>query len=517
MLKNDTIDILKKGNIMTRKKTNNKNSALSLSIEYRERGTTQIDNKFLKQYLPVANPLHSQVYLYALFNAVNNIDKSFDELAKDLNLTIDEILTAFKFWEKEGLVLVSQTRPFTVSYLSVHTAIPLELREGLLDFTELKQELSTLNLSKIRGFDFLEIQKIVTENSMEIPAVKQVINYFIKFRKFSTFPVILREFRKWAASAKTFAEANERIQEDQKTTGAIIEIKKNLLYKSKELEPDQRELALFAKWEKLGFSQNALMPVSKYVATNFEDPSMFAMDVIVEELKEKKLFEANRINLYLVQQQQYRKLAIDVNKNLGNYEGNLTAIVDNYISKWLEYGYTPEAIKIIATICYKYKEISTPQRMNQYINIVFEDKIVGEKSIKELEKEFEANDIAIREIIKAASSSHIISSFDRELYKYAKKSFNYDDEILKLTAEKAKGKLYPLNEIIKILEPIYASGARTFEEVKKALETQKTKKASAKKDPDEGITKSSNDQVKDFQKGFENFKKLSGLQLFDDE
>ena len=176
---------------------------MSLSSEYRERGTTQIDNKILEQSLPIANPLHSQVYLYGLFNATNNIPKSFSEIASDLNLTEEEVLASFKFWEDEGLVMVSETRPFTISYLSVHNAIPLEIRKGLLDYTELKQELSTIAISKVNGFDFAEIQKIVTAKGMELPAVKQVLISLITFRKYTTFPAVLREFKKYAASAKT--------------------------------------------------------------------------------------------------------------------------------------------------------------------------------------------------------------------------------------------------------------------------------------------------------------------------
>lgn len=502
---------------MAKKEKTNKVSSVSLSSEYRERGATQIDNKFLEQYLPIANPLHSQVYLYGLFNATNNIPKSFSEIASDLNLTEEEVLASFKFWEDEGLVMVSETRPFTVSYLSVHNAIPLEIRKGLLDYTELKQELSTIAISKVKGFDFAEIQKIVTAKGMELPAVKQVLNYLITFRKFTTFPAVLREFKKYAVNAKTCEEVNELIDKDQNTTGAIIEIKRNLLHKNNELEPDARELTLFNTWLKLGFTQNSLIPVAKYCTKNFQEPSMFAMNTIVEELYDKKILKAIEINSYLVQREQYRKLAIEVNKNLGNFEGDLTAIIENYISKWIDLGYTPDALKIIASICYKYKEINSPQKMDQYISILHEDKINSEEEIRELEKTFEEEDLVIREIIKAASSQHLISSFDRNLYSYATKTLNYDNEILMLAAKKVQGKTYPLNEIVKILQSIYDEGATTSSKAKDALSKVKEKKSRLKPDPSANIIKSKSDQIKDFENTMPNISKLVDLRLFDSE
>jgi hypothetical protein len=352
---------------------------------------------------------------------------------------------------------------------------------------------------------------------MELPAVKQVLNYLITFRKFTTFPAVLREFKKYAASAKTCDEVNELIDKDQNTTGAIIEIKRNLLHKNNELEPDARELTLFNTWLKLGFTQNSLIPVAKYCTKNFQEPSMFAMNTIVEELYDKKILKAIEINSYLVQREQYRKLAIEVNKNLGNFEGDLTAIIENYISKWIDLGYTPDALKIIASICYKYKEINSPQKMDQYISILHEDKINSEEEIRELEKTFEEEDLVIREIIKAASSQHLISSFDRNLYSYATKTLNYDNEILMLAAKKVQGKTYPLNEIVKILQSIYDEGATTSSKAKDALSKVKEKKSRLKPDPSANIIKSKSDQIKDFENTMPNISKLVDLRLFDSE
>ncbi|HHX49699.1 MAG TPA: DnaD domain protein [Clostridiales bacterium] len=500
---------------MAKKDQKRKTSSVSLSVEYLEKGTTQVENKFLEQYLPLANPLHSQVYLYGLYNASNNIPKSFDDIAKDLNLTEEEVLASFKFWENEGLVIVSQTRPYTVSYLSVYNAIPLEVRQGLYDYSELSQELSTLSISKVKGFDIAEIQKVVTAKGIEIPAVKQILNYLITFRKFTSFPAILREFKKYAAEAKTCEEVNELISKNQLTVGAIIEIKKNLLYKNTELEPDARELKLFEKWQKLGYDQNSLMPVATYVSKHFPSPTMFVMDSIVEELADKKILTAMNVNTYLVEKEQFRKLAIEVNKNLGNFEGDLTAIIENYISKWLDLGYTPDSIKTIASICYKYKEINSPQKMDQYIDILNEDNITSEEDVKKLLQTFEENDVAIREIIKSASSQHLISSFDRDLYIYATKTLNYSDEILMLAAEKVKGKVYPINEIIKILQPIYDEGARTVDEVKKSLSKVKDKKVKTKLDPNTHIIGSKDEQIKDFEKALPNISSIVDLRLFD--
>lgn len=70
-------------------------------------GSTQIDNIFIEDYMPLANGSYVKVYLYAYKNMLSN-EKDFhldnEKLAKNLRLTLQDVEDAWEYWESEGVV-----------------------------------------------------------------------------------------------------------------------------------------------------------------------------------------------------------------------------------------------------------------------------------------------------------------------------------------------------------------------------------------------------------------------------
>ena len=70
--------------------------------------TTTIENEFIDNYMPRANGEYVKVYLYLLRN-LNNVEANvtLSHIADYLDHTEKDILRALKYWEKEGLLLIS--------------------------------------------------------------------------------------------------------------------------------------------------------------------------------------------------------------------------------------------------------------------------------------------------------------------------------------------------------------------------------------------------------------------------
>ena len=67
---------------------------------------TKVENLFISEYLPDAPGDYVKVFLFGLMYAQYEITPNRSELAKLLNLSVDEIEEAWIYWESRGLVRV---------------------------------------------------------------------------------------------------------------------------------------------------------------------------------------------------------------------------------------------------------------------------------------------------------------------------------------------------------------------------------------------------------------------------
>jgi hypothetical protein len=76
----------------------------SFSKELSASGITSVENTFILEYLPVSDGNAVKVYLYGLFLCKNpDNDLFIEDVATKLNLSKDEILSIFSYWEEFGL------------------------------------------------------------------------------------------------------------------------------------------------------------------------------------------------------------------------------------------------------------------------------------------------------------------------------------------------------------------------------------------------------------------------------
>lgn len=65
---------------------------------------THIENIFINEYMPLADGNYVKVYLFALMYADQNDTMSNDTIAKHLNMEIEDVLKAWNYWEKQGII-----------------------------------------------------------------------------------------------------------------------------------------------------------------------------------------------------------------------------------------------------------------------------------------------------------------------------------------------------------------------------------------------------------------------------
>ena len=88
-------------------------------------GATAVSNLFMLEYMPSAPGDYVKVYLYALLLCrCPELCSGVDAMAEALNLDAETVLSAFSYWEREGIAERLSDNPPTYSILPVQGALP---------------------------------------------------------------------------------------------------------------------------------------------------------------------------------------------------------------------------------------------------------------------------------------------------------------------------------------------------------------------------------------------------------
>ena len=89
-----------------------------------------IQKRFVDEYLCEANGSFVKVYLYMLRHADNGFDMS--DIASALNLLESDVIRAFKYWHKIGLISFKQLsdKDFSIQIVNNKEPVPAENAEA---------------------------------------------------------------------------------------------------------------------------------------------------------------------------------------------------------------------------------------------------------------------------------------------------------------------------------------------------------------------------------------------------
>lgn len=88
--------------------------------QYAYYGVTPVDNQFILEYLPTATGDAVRVYLYGLMQCYHPQQAmTIAQMARELSLSEDAILTAYRHWERKGLVRRIADNPPAFRYVSI--------------------------------------------------------------------------------------------------------------------------------------------------------------------------------------------------------------------------------------------------------------------------------------------------------------------------------------------------------------------------------------------------------------
>lgn len=436
-------------------------SLCSLSKD-NDQNVVLLDKNFILNYMNDCSENELKVYLMGLSVCSDALspDNTTDFMCSALNISEEELTTAFGGLSDKGLVNITSYSPLEVQFKNIRSSFARHYKkEKYADFNaQLESLFPSVNFSNINQYtvyyDFMEETKIKPETLIMI--ARYCVN--LKGEKIKS-NYILAVAKNWIEEGvRTLEDVEEKIKQLETVNEAIRMICKAVGKKS---EVDLEDKNLYLKWTgSWGFALDAIL----YAAKSLKSKGGFArLDSLLDELYRNNAMSVIEIENYLNNKQSMYKLAVSVNKTLGLYYENIDYIVEKYISSWLGKGFDENAIMLVAEYCFN-KSIRTLEAMNKSILKFYSEGCVTSQAINEHLAMLMQRDMAIKKIIELTGFSRNVNMADRDMYKVWTSQWNFDYEMIEYGASLCQGK--PLSALNNLLAKWKSNNIYTLEQAK---------------------------------------------------
>ena len=430
---------------------------------------TEIDNIFIDSFMPSAPEECTKCYLYGLFLASNGlkIDNTLENFAKKLNMSEDDVESAFRYWEEQGLVQVLSTRPIEVVFnplSNLFSGTKLYKPEKYEVFNRQAQMLFE-GKREITKTEYGEYYDFLERSHMQQEALIMIMKYCIDSKQRAVgYNYILTVARNWAnEGVLTVPQVEERLCEMEENQSSLAQILSALgLKRNSFIE----ERALYQKWTKeLGFDDDAIL----FVAKSMKRKGGFErLDSLLEGFYNARKFSASEIKEHMLARESMKELAKQVNRNLGLFYESLDSEIESYISPWLGYGFEVDTILKVAEYAFK-SSIRSLDGMDNLMKKLYKLGILTSESLLEYLGQLVKGDAQIKTVLEKLGLSRRVNSFDREMFKTWTEAWNMSEELIAHAASLSLGKLSPLQYMNRLLATWHEKGVKSVEESKAVL------------------------------------------------
>ncbi len=420
----------------------------SFDKEFSAAQYTSLENGFILEYLPQASGDAVKVYLYGLYLCANPQQNSdLKDIASALSLSEETVMDCFTFWEEFGLVTVLSKEPLSVKYLPVRAAAYTKPRkykaEKYTDFTKGVQAL--LPDRMISTGEYTEYFNIIEVYGIKPEAMLMIIKYCTDKKGGDV------SYRYVAKVAKDFGTRGiTTVEKVEKELSSYIlrtsEIEKILSALSVKRAPDIEDLNYYKKWtNELSFDSENVV----FAAKTIKKGSMAKLDSFLNELYSMKCFSKEEIEAYVAKKQSVYNLALKINKSLSVYIDVIETEIENYISKWLSYGFGEDALLYVASRCF----LSGNNNLQYMDSLIEELRLKGFIDLSAVGDYFEMTkrtDEFISKILVTCGLTRRPTPWDRENLSIWR-GWNFSDDMILEAAKIASGKTSPVAYINGVL------------------------------------------------------------------
>lgn len=420
---------------------------------------TIIDNVFITNFLLEANETAVKVYLYGLYLCQNSNLETLESFAERLNLTVNDVIDAFRFWDDYGILAIASTEPFSVKYYPLNES-GLKYKkfkpEKYADFTKALQLLITDRMISVSEYN--EYFNLMESSAIKPEALLMIVKYCIDLKGGNIgTKYIITVLKDFISRGITTAQLVERELSDYTLSSKEIYEIFSALKINKKIDVEDQQL--YKKWtENYGFDVEFIT----FVAKNQKIKNFKKLDALIEELYSNKRFTVDDAKYYFNNKEVLVKLCFNINKNLGLYIEYPDTEIKNYVAPWVSKGYNEETLLFISNYCFR-KNKRTLEQMNDTVSTLYKMGLVTLSSITNYITERAENDKFITTILENSGVNRKPNNWDRENLT-TWRSWNFTDEMILEASKRASASSNPIAYVNGILSNWKSKGIFTVEE-----------------------------------------------------
>ena len=358
---------------------------------------TPVENLFILEQLPGAKGDYVKVYLYGLMHCYHpREDMTPESMSRDLDIPVEDIKAAFRYWERHGAVRRISDHPPAWQYISFRGGSSGDDVDP--DYAAFCRELEKAFEGKheFRGSEMAEIYEW-KEGSMKLPTevILMILSHLMRGRAKNFKMKDAERLAMMLAdeNARTEGDAASVLARDEAVTNGMRAILRKL---GKRFAPSEPNVDLYLKWTReWGFTQEAIEEACGQMQTS--DPSLSMLDAILQ-----KTYESRRGNgRGELKKEDVREAAArhedvkKVMKELGR-TGSITPYQESIYNRMLQL-YPQEIILLGARECgrmkrdpemllqllesWKKRGFTSPEQVEQYIR-TFREKEAFLKTVR---------------------------------------------------------------------------------------------------------------------------------------
>ena len=440
---------------------------------------TPVDNEFIADYLTSAPENAVRVYLYGLYLSGLEADEAntLDAICRELSLSADEVKSCIEYWADAGAMEIISTSPFVASYLPLSLGRKPQKKYNKTKYADFNEELRGMfPLRDILPAEYDKYYAFVEENKIQPELLLMIIAFCVKYQGTSVKqPYILSVATDWVINEKltTLEQIENKLSLFDKVSDGLKDICYNMGINT-DLSVEARKY--YVKWtSEWNFTKEAIV----FCATNFKIKTLSKLDSVLSELKTSGISTSEDLQEYKIRRDSLFDTAKKIAKRLGKHLERYDYVVENFVSKWFDMGYSSDAVLLICHNAALLGNYSF-ERLDAVISELFSAGIITDDQVVKHYDVLTEKGIKAQNILTAAGISRPVLKSELDAYNIwtSQWGFNYDELIL--IANLAKGKSHCFSFLTNLLGKAHDAKITTAEGVESLYKALYDKKVDDK-------------------------------------
>ena len=431
---------------------------------------TPVENQFILEHLPGAKGDFVKVYLYGLMYCYHpEQDMSLERMSRELGMTEEEVLAAYRYWERHRAVRRISDNPPQWRYIS-------QMQKNLAGeddpdpgFAQFQRDLYDVfgNGRQLHGNELVSIYEWKEDLGLPTEVIIMLLKHMaaVKGKNFSIKTAGNTAVKMAEENVRTLEAAEDFLSRDRSVYDGTKKVLRRL---GRYNPPSEGQVEMYRKWvQDWHFTPEEIEKACDQTAKG--EPSMGYVDGILNNIRNEDAGSAgsgqNRVKASAKRREGLRDLLRvlgkgDINpQNLRLYD-EITGMYNREViltaaAECARTGGGPEEVKELLT-AWKQKGLDTPEAVKQYV-AAFHEKSATLKTLRE----------------KWGGEAPKNNEANRKSLDRWEKDMGMSREMILLAAGAAENAKNPMQYLNKVLSEWAEKGIRTPEEAKREMEARK--------------------------------------------